>query len=56
MNDAMQGPYQVWYENGNVRMKGQYEMDKQIGTWYFFTEAGDTAQVINYDSLKTKVK
>ena len=34
------GPAKVWYENGRLRLEGQYEDDLKAGPWTFYDEQG----------------
>jgi len=39
------GPYLVWYENGQLRIKGQYDMGKKVGLWELYDESGKVISI-----------
>lgn len=53
------GEYEEHYENGNLKINGQYDTKQpysQIGEWKEYAENGDLNQVIVYDSKGNKIK
>ncbi|MFT4682627.1 MAG: antitoxin component YwqK of YwqJK toxin-antitoxin module [Flavobacteriales bacterium] len=50
-NGLQIGDYNVWHRNGNLRISGTYAEGNEVGKWFFITEEGDTARVINYDDV-----
>lgn len=50
------GPTSVYYESGKYMFKGLYNMGKKYDVWVAYTEAGDTAQCLEYDLEGNVVK
>lgn len=51
------GTWGYWYDNGEenhgqqqVAWGNTYNMGQKIGTWYYFSEAGDTTKILNYEN------
>ncbi|MFM1933106.1 MAG: hypothetical protein RL226_2409 [Bacteroidota bacterium] len=49
VDGSQDGDYIVNFENGKPRIVGQFDMGHEVGTWYFLTAEGDTAQVRQMD-------
>lgn len=45
----LHGEYKTWFENGQLRMEGQYEMGKEAGVWKVYQENGTLVEEINFD-------
>lgn len=48
-----EGLYRVYWHTGLPRIHGHYKDGLKSGEWVFFTEKGDTARVLQFDSLAT---
>jgi antitoxin component YwqK of YwqJK toxin-antitoxin module len=47
------GDYKTWHPNGNLFIKGQYDLlGKPHGTWQFFNETGELIQEQQGDSIQ----
>lgn len=51
------GTWGYWYDNGadnhaeqQVAWGNSYNMGQKIGTWYFFSENGDTTKILKYEN------
>ena len=42
------GPYFYYYENGKLRIQGNYKRDQRHGTWTYYDESGKTLRVEEY--------
>lgn len=42
------GEYKEFYENGNLKLHGQYQNDKQIGLWKWYHENGEFNREFDY--------
>ena len=42
------GIYEEYYENGNIKLTGQYLQNKQVGLWKSYKENGELISEINY--------
>lgn len=40
VNGMKQGDFNLYYENGNIEIKGQMEKNKNIGMWRYYYESG----------------
>lgn len=43
------GPF-VAFENGHVKVRGQYDMGKEVGTWRWYGADGKVEREINYSA------
>jgi len=43
-----QGPYFYYYENGKLKIQGNYKADKKHGTWYYYSETGSLLKTEEY--------
>jgi len=52
-NGVFNGNYFLYYESGQIKVKGKYKDGKKDGKWFFFRTNGDTYKTIKYrnDSL-----
>lgn len=50
---VQEGLYRVYWHTGLPRIHGHYKDGLKSGEWVFFTEKGDTARVLQFDSLST---
>lgn len=49
------GKYVEYYENGNIKLSGQYERDRRVGLWKSFNENGILVENIDYKTgIETK--
>ena len=46
------GDYKEYYDNGEVKIKGQYKKDHKEGTWKFYAENGKLLQKIKFENGK----
>ena len=40
--------YKTWFENGQLRIEGQYDNGIKIGNWRFFDEKGNVIEEKNF--------
>ena len=45
----LDGEYKTWFENGQIRMDGQYKMGVESGVWKIYEENGSLSEEINFD-------
>ena len=50
------GNYKSWFENGQIRERGQYELNKQIGEWIGYYKNGNRSEVGRYMDGKKEGK
>jgi len=43
-----QGPYFYYYENGKLKIQGNYKSDKKHGTWLYYDEKGTLLKTEEY--------
>jgi len=43
-----QGPYFYYYENGKLKIQGNYKSDKKHGTWIYYDEKGTVLKTEEY--------
>jgi antitoxin component YwqK of YwqJK toxin-antitoxin module len=49
------GKYEEYYENGNLKLKGQYDQDKRIGIWKWYNENGHFNTEFDYkDGMRSE--
>ena len=41
LNDLLHGEYVYYWDNGNIRFRGQYEKSQRVGIWRNFNKNGD---------------
>lgn len=41
VNGSKEGIDNTYYENGNIKHKGQNKLGVKTGPWYYFSEVGD---------------
>jgi antitoxin component YwqK of YwqJK toxin-antitoxin module len=41
VNGLKQGEFIIYYENGNMQIKGQMENNRNVGKWQYFYETGE---------------
>ena len=46
------GPYFYYYENGKVKVSGQYTDDEKSGTWTYYDEKGKVTKTEKYENGK----
>ena len=47
------GPYELYYENGNLKEKGEYNnVEEKIGVWKYYNEDGSLKESIDYSKRK----
>ncbi len=46
------GPYFYYYENGKIRISGNYKDDLKTGTWKYFDENGKMIKTETYEKGK----
>jgi len=44
----LHGAYKTWFENGQLRIEGQYDNGIKIGNWRFFDEKGNVIEEKNF--------
>jgi antitoxin component YwqK of YwqJK toxin-antitoxin module len=44
------GPYFYYYENGKLKVSGEYRSDKKSGTWRYYDETGKEIKVEKYEN------
>jgi antitoxin component YwqK of YwqJK toxin-antitoxin module len=42
------GPYFYYYENGKLKIKGEYKDDEKSGTWTYYDEKGTLVKTEKY--------
>ena len=47
-----EGPYQEYFENGQVKITGYFKNDVRDGTFELYTENGDLKEEITYEKGK----
>ncbi|NRD23358.1 hypothetical protein HNV10_08910 [Winogradskyella litoriviva] len=50
--DLPDGPYQEYYETGELKTKGQYKNNKRIGTWKEYYKNGQTSKEYSFTDGK----
>jgi antitoxin component YwqK of YwqJK toxin-antitoxin module len=51
----MNGPYQLWYENGKMRIDGFYKDNKPAGIWKTYQQDGKLIKSQNMDSKDSTI-
>ncbi len=46
------GPYFFYFENGKIKISGQYKDDKKQGEWKYYDEQGNLKKTEKYESDK----
>jgi antitoxin component YwqK of YwqJK toxin-antitoxin module len=49
-NDELHGPYQTWHENGQLYYDGQYDHNRKVGVWKFYSDAGALIKTMDFDA------
>jgi antitoxin component YwqK of YwqJK toxin-antitoxin module len=47
-NGLLNGEYKIWYQNGKLRVDGEYLNDKEVGSWTFFDSLGTVIKSQEY--------
>jgi antitoxin component YwqK of YwqJK toxin-antitoxin module len=47
-DNVLHGAYKTWFENGQLRIEGQYDNGIKIGNWRFFDEKGNVIEEKNF--------
>lgn len=58
-NGMFMGDYEEYYENGILKIKGQYDQKQpyaQIGEWKEYSQNGELKQIVIYDNKGNKLK
>ena len=50
-NDLLHGEYLYYWDNGNIRFRGQYKKSQRIGVWRSFNKMGE---IILEESFKSR--
>lgn len=52
----LHGPYKSYYENGSIKIKGNYFLGQRERLWKFFNETGELVDEKEYENSSVKLK
>jgi antitoxin component YwqK of YwqJK toxin-antitoxin module len=47
-NGYREGEWTLYYDNGNVESKGNYERGEKVGSWSYYSRSGKLIEKVNH--------
>jgi antitoxin component YwqK of YwqJK toxin-antitoxin module len=51
----LNGPYQLWYENGQMRIDGFYKDNEKSGVWKSYNQDGTVFKIEDFNSIDSTI-
>jgi antitoxin component YwqK of YwqJK toxin-antitoxin module len=52
---VLNGPYQLWYENGQMRIDGFYKDNEKAGIWKSYNQDGTVFKIEDFNSKDSTI-